>query len=249
MQTALVASMLGLPLIDRINKRAIIIEPHPLKRLSRVWRAGPAAIMSAINEKPLDARLAAWLVHPLKATFVTPSQLTTVRLITGLASAYAFAQGPALFVEAAWLFVLSHFLDHTDGELARISGKSSRFGHYYDLVADAVVMICLFAALGYGLRGSSLGELAPWLGLVAGAAVSLTFWLHLRTSERQGGRAYVPKTVLFEAEDVLYLLPLVMLMDWGYGFLLAAAIGAPAFGLLLFLMYRGWIGSGSTARS
>lgn len=42
---------------------------------------------------------------------------------------------------AALLLIASNFLDHTDGELARISGKSSRIGHVYDLASDAAVTI------------------------------------------------------------------------------------------------------------
>ena len=48
--------------------------------------------------------------------------------------------------------VLSNFLDHTDGELARIGGKSSRIGHIYDLARDAAVTVMLFVAIGIGQR-------------------------------------------------------------------------------------------------
>ena len=51
---------------------------------------------------------------------------------------------------------MSNFLDHTDGELARMSGKSSRLGHLYDLASDAAVTILLFMAIGIGV-GTSAG--------------------------------------------------------------------------------------------
>jgi archaetidylinositol phosphate synthase len=75
--------------------------------------------------KPWDARAAYFLVQPFKDSWVTPNHFTTLRLMAGLGSGVAFASGrwPNL---GACLFVLSNFLDHTDGELARLSGKSSR---------------------------------------------------------------------------------------------------------------------------
>ncbi|HEV3105536.1 MAG TPA: CDP-alcohol phosphatidyltransferase family protein, partial [Trinickia sp.] len=74
-----------------------------------------------------DARLARRLVTPLKNTRITPNHLTTLRLLTGLAGAACLAQGGLTWTNAgALLVVLSNFLDHTDGELARISGKSSK---------------------------------------------------------------------------------------------------------------------------
>ena len=87
---------------------------------------------------------------------VTPNHLTTVRLAVGLAGAAAFTPGTYGWSNvAALLLILSNFLDHTDGELARISGKTSRIGHIYDLASDAAVTILLFVAMGVGI-GSEL---------------------------------------------------------------------------------------------
>ncbi len=95
-----------------------------------------------VVRRPWDARLARLLVFPLKDTRITPNHLTTVRLAAGLAAAAAFLPGTYGWSNiAALLLILSNFLDHTDGELARISGKSSRIGHVYDLASDAAVTI------------------------------------------------------------------------------------------------------------
>src|ERR1700753_1604584 len=95
--------------------------------------AAPAA------QRPWDARLARRLVTPLKDSRATPNHLTTVRLAVGLAAAAAFLPGTYRWMNiGALLMVLSNFLDHTDGELARISGKTSRIGHIYDLASDAL---------------------------------------------------------------------------------------------------------------
>ena len=100
-------------------------------------------------QRPWDARLARWLVTPLAVSRVTPNHLTTVRLVVGLAGAAAFTPGTYGWSNiAALLVILSNFLDHTDGELARLSGKTSRIGHVYDLASDATVTILLFVAMG-----------------------------------------------------------------------------------------------------
>ena len=130
--------------------------------------------------------------------------------------------------------VLSNFLDHTDGELARLSGRQSRFGHNYDLFADALVTSLLFVGLGLGLRGS-YGEACTVMGVVAGIAVAAIFHFRNRLETALGKEATrQPHWQGFEAEDVLYLLPFVALIDRLHLFLSAAALGAPlALGLVL----------------
>lgn len=190
-----------------------------------------------MSHRPWDARLAYVLVLPLKDSPVSPNALTSLRLVAGLGAAWAFAsQSPNL---GAWLFALSNFLDHTDGELARISGKGSRFGHYYDLACDAVATVLLFVSIGIGLSHGELGVWALPMGIVAGTAVAVIF--HLRNSiETRSGKAATqqPSIAGFEAEDVLYLLPIVTLFNGLAPFLIAATAGAPLGAVLILRQYR-----------
>jgi len=198
--------------------------------------AGPA------SQRPWDARLARRLVAPLKDTRTTPNHLTTVRLAVGLAAAAAFVPGTYGWTNmAALLMVLSNFLDHTDGELARISGKTSRIGHIYDLASDALVTVLVFLAIGIGVgtRVGSLLQLPPaWLGLIAGSAVALIFYLRMRI-ESLVGKTGTQQGSLggFETEDILYLMPLVTLCSGLTNFLIAASIGAPLFALWVLFDY------------
>jgi len=200
-------------------------------------RPAPAA------QRPWDARLARRLVIPLKDSRATPNHLTTVRLAFGLAAAAAFLPGTYGWTNVgALLLILSNFLDHTDGELARISGKSSRIGHIYDLASDAVVTILLFLGIGIGvgIKADSLLQMSPTLlGLVAGAAVALIFFLRMRI-EALGGKSASRQAAFagFETEDVLYLLPLVTLCNGLIPFLIASAIGAPLFAVWVIFDYR-----------
>jgi len=187
--------------------------------------------------KPYDARLAAWLVAPLVGGPVSPNHLTAIRLVTGLLGAWLFADGrwPNL---AALLIVLSNFLDHTDGELARLSGRQSQFGHNFDLISDAMVTSGMFIGIGVGLR-ALLGDAAIFMGLVAGIAVAAIF--HLRnTLETRYGKTVTrqPRWRGFEAEDVLYLIPLATLCNGLPMFLHAASFGAPIALVIVVVHYR-----------
>ena len=193
-----------------------------------------------MTKKPWDAQLAYWLVRPLKDTWVNPNHLTTVRLVTGLLAAVALAVGNANWANiGAGLFALSNFLDHTDGELARLSGKSSKWGHQYDLVSDAIIHILLFVGIGYGLINSELSYWALVMGIVSGVSVACIF--HLRNEmEQQLGKdaTQQPNFAGFDIEDVLYLFPVVTLLGGLKLLLIAAAIGAPTFAVWVIWQFR-----------
>lgn len=203
----------------------------------------PLPYAGAAVQRPWDARLARRLITPLKDSWVTPNYLTTVRLFVGLAAAAAFLPGSYGWSNvAALLLILSNFLDHTDGELARLSGKTSRIGHLYDLASDAAVTVLLFVAMGAGIavkRGLLLGVAPIVLGTAAGVAIALIFWLRMQIEEL-GGKAASRQASMggFETEDVLYLLPLVTLCNGLARFVEAASIGAPLFALWVIFDYR-----------
>jgi phosphatidylglycerophosphate synthase len=194
-------------------------------------------------ELPWDARLARHLVWPLRHGPVTPNHLTTVRLGVGVAAAGAFMHGGYAWMNlGALLLVISNFLDHTDGELARLSGKTSRLGHWYDLGSDFLVTILLFTGIGAGVAAGPHPAflVAPLaLGVLAGLAVALIFYLRMRI-EGVAGKAGSQQGSLggFQTEDVLYLMPLVTLCNAAAPFLIAAAIGAPLYALWVVFDFR-----------
>jgi archaetidylinositol phosphate synthase len=195
-------------------------------------------------QRPWDARLAHRLVIPLKDSWVTPNHLTTLRLALGFAGAAALSQGTYGWSNAgALLLILSNFLDHTDGELARISGKTSRIGHLYDLASDAAVTILLFIAMGAAVTGSAaLGtEFPPVLsGAIAGSAIAVIFFLRMRIEEILGKAATQQASLAgFETEDVIYLLPFITLCNAVGPALLVASTCAPLFAVWVAIDYRG----------
>ena len=180
-------------------------------------------------------------VRPLARTSVTPNQLTTLRLGAGLGAAAVLALGgsPWLAVGAG-LFLVGMLLDRADGELARLTGKTSRWGHTYDLVSDALSNAVAFVGLGLGLRDGAFGVWAPGMGLVAGVAVAAILWLVMKIEERHGARAGELRGMAgFDPDDALLVLPLMIwfgLADW---LLAAASIGAPLFAVFMVWVFRG----------
>jgi archaetidylinositol phosphate synthase len=192
--------------------------------------------------RPWDARLARRLVTPLIHSWVTPNHLTTLRLGAGLAAAAAFMPGTYGWSNlAAMLLVLSNFLDHTDGELARMSGKTSRIGHLYDLASDALVTILLFVAIGVGVAksGVELGLPPVALGALAGSAIAVIFYLRMRIEDLHGKAATRQASLGgFETEDVLYLFPLATLSNAVTPMLLAASICAPLYAVWVVIEHQ-----------
>ncbi|WP_316979360.1 CDP-alcohol phosphatidyltransferase family protein [Shumkonia mesophila] len=186
-------------------------------------------------------KMAHVVILPLVDTPVTPNHITTLRLLTGLAACAAFAVGERSWdIAGGWLWLLSAFLDRADGELARVSGKASPWGHKYDMVADIGVTALFFLGAGIGLRGTDLGGWAILMGtLGAAGVVAAEILAEVIDNENQdtGEKAY-PGFAGFDFDDVLYLFAPVVWLGWQMPFVVGAAVGAPAFALLTWYRLR-----------
>jgi len=176
------------------------------------------------------------LVYPFRTSDLSPNHLTTLRLIFGLLACLGLASGEWFWTNVgAFCFCLSSFLDHADGEFARLTGQMSEAGHLYDLASDFIINIFLFVGIGIGLRDSALGLLSVPMGAVAGIAVAVIFYLR-QDIESQAGvtDSKQPAIGIFEVEDVLYLLPVVTLSGMLIPFLVLATIGTPLFAVWVY---------------
>ncbi len=177
---------------------------------------------------PWDQRLARGAVKPLARVGVTPNQVTTLSLFLGLAAAGLYGWGNRDL--GAVLFIASTLLDHVDGELARLTGTTSRFGHYYDHVTGGVCYVVLFVGIGIGLRHGDLGGWAILMGILAGIAVSAIFSMRVFMEHDRGDEFLAqPSFAGFEIEDVLYLVGPITWFGALLPFLVAACVGAPIF--------------------
>ncbi len=179
-------------------------------------------------------------VRPLAASPVTPNQVTTLRLAVGLAAAAAFAHGDEAWRHwGAGIFLLGMLLDRADGELARLSGKSSSSGHTYDLLSDALSNALAFLGLGLGLRHGGFGAWAPFMGLAASLAIAAILWLVVRVEERHGQRAAeLGAAAGFDPDDALLVVPVAVWLGFSQALLAAAAVGAPVFALFMAVKLR-----------
>lgn len=182
--------------------------------------------------KPWDSRLAYWLVSPLRGTRVHPNHLTTLGLLTGLAAATLIASGnPTAMNAGAFVFVVSAIIDHADGELARMTGQTSAFGHVYDRTADLIVKLSMFTGMGFGVRKEH-DVWGPACGAIGGMALVAIFLMRGEQARRRGPSALAqPAAGGFEIEDVLYVIAPVTWLGWLPGFVVGVAIGAPCFAL------------------
>ncbi len=199
---------------------------------------------------PWDQRLARILVRPLARTGVTANQVTTFTLALGLCGAALLATGDAGHADwGAGLFIVSRFLDHFDGELARLKGNPSRFGYYYDYAAGGISYAALFLCMGLGLRGGPLGGWAMALAAAGSAAALISLFGNLAIDRGKAADAApededpvgYPALWGFELEDGIYLLGPITWLGFLQPFFVAAGVGAVVYCLwtLWTLLRRG----------
>jgi archaetidylinositol phosphate synthase len=180
---------------------------------------------------PWDIRLARAIARPLRHTPLTPNGLTTLGLCSSLVAAWLMASGDAgRAALGGGLFMLAVLIDHLDGEFARLTGLTSRVGHYYDHVAAGLGYVSLFTGLGIGLRAGWLGPWALWAGVIAAGSIAAIFLIRIFLEET-AGKALVAQGNWrgFEPEDVLYLVGPASWLGLQAPFLVAAAVGTPVF--------------------
>ncbi|KAF0116891.1 MAG: CDP-alcohol phosphatidyltransferase [Rhodospirillaceae bacterium] len=182
-----------------------------------------------MKNPPFDQRLARILVRPLVHTPVSPNHLTALTLVLALAGGGLLAMGQD--VAGAAVFVTARFLDHFDGELARQSGRKSRFGYYFDYVSGGLGYAALFGGACFGLSAGVLGGWAIVLGMGGVVSAFLSMGLNLRLDVALGGAVDgtavgYPGMAGFELEDGIYLLLPVAWLGWLAPFFVAAGIGA-----------------------
>lgn len=186
-------------------------------------------------------KLALLFVRPLANTPVTPNHLTWVRLLTGLAACYCFATGERdLVIIGGWIWIVSAFMDRADGELARVSGKHSAWGHKFDMFCDSAITSLFFVSGGIGLRFTELGNWGIVMGIAGGLGVLGAEYFAEQIDKRNDDpddRAY-PGIGGFDFDDVLYLFAAIAWLDWFMPFVVAASVGAPAFALLTLYRWR-----------
>jgi|GEM_PF-341929 len=217
------------------------------RKLDRAALVKHFAVMTKNQPPPYDQRLARLMVRPLAQTPIRPNHITGLTLLMTFGAGGLFALGDdALANWAAGLFVFARFLDHFDGELARLQGTASKFGYYFDYVVGGLSYAALFAGLGFGhFHGFNQGALGNWALLLGGAGTAsalISLFSNLgidqRTAELVEGEAIgYPAWAGFELEDGIYLIAPVTWLGFLTPFFVAAGIGATIYCLWTIWSY------------
>jgi archaetidylinositol phosphate synthase len=193
-----------------------------------------------------DQRLAKAVVAAIRGLPVSPNALTALGMLVGIISGVLYAEGTrGAMIGGSLLFMVAVWMDHVDGEFARATGKTSRFGHYFDHVAAMTSYCAMFVGAGFGLRDTWLGEWAVPCGIAAGVSVALIFSIRL-WQETVFGKETTVQTVRagFEIEDTLYAVGPITWVGLMSPFVAAAGVGTP-----IYLIYAIWEAAGHVRRN
>jgi len=133
----------------------------------------------------VNQRIGAYLCVVAERFGLPPSALTVANLVLGLAASIlviatgdvpSYVVGPVALV----LWHLAYSLDCADGQLARVTGRTSPAGARLDILCDVALQIALVAAVGT-VANEHTGSLPTWLV----AAFAGTWMVNLVTSALQ----------------------------------------------------------------
>ena len=152
------------------------------------------------------------LVRPFARLFigthVSPDHLTWLRAITGGTACGCFAsplRGAQMAGGVIW--TISALLDRADGELARLSNRTSMKGHLFDRYADTGVSTAMFLAVGVGLREGAFGYWAIALGVLCSVSMLLcSRWSDEIEDELEPGAIVLGGVGGFDPDDLFYLI-------------------------------------------
>ena len=185
-------------------------------------------MVRAMSETPWDQKIARILVRPLANSRIRPNHVTVATAMLAVLGAVLIAL--QFYIWGAGLFVLSRFLDHFDGELARLQHTTSKLGYYLDYASGGTSYSALFIGLGIGFW-HDLGWWSIALA-AAGATSSLISLISNMVIDRKvkdvekGEAIGYPGFAGFELEDGIYLLAPVTWLGFLEPFFIAAGIGA-----------------------
>ncbi|MET0851279.1 MAG: CDP-alcohol phosphatidyltransferase family protein [Candidatus Rokuibacteriota bacterium] len=119
----------------------------------------------------LHRRVSRALTSLLVRTPVTPNQVSLASLALGLAAAWALWHATAASAAAGVvLYALASIVDHSDGELARLTFRESRLGAHLDWLVDTVIHASLVLAMAVTAGGPVLAG----VGVAAASGVTLS---------------------------------------------------------------------------
>lgn len=130
-----------------------------MTEFARFWRAEFSAGGGPFTQA-FSQHLGGVLAYLGQGLGLSPNILTALGLSCYVAAAAAYAflpPGPGALIACLVLYQLAYGLDCSDGQLARAHGRTSEFGAWWDVSADATSSLCLAFALLYWLAQAGDG--------------------------------------------------------------------------------------------
>lgn len=158
---------------------------------------GGGAIGRPIRPRELQDPLNHFLYHPLAWQFARALSLTpiTPNMVSVLGAGFVVAAG-LVYTQLAWpisaalgmaLHMTWHVVDGADGDLARMTGRSSPIGEMVDGLCDYLSHAVLYLLLA-ALMAGSIGLFSGWLAWVVVVLAGLSHALqanHVEVQRRQ----------------------------------------------------------------
>ncbi len=144
-----------------------------LQNKSQLFKSNYAR--APIYAKVVTHRLTPFLVFVCINLKLRPTQVTALSLLVGWAAAFCFTiPSPEMVLLSALLLESYYVLDSVDGQLARMTGQSSKTGAFFDILLNYLVHPLIFIGIGVG-QSKLNGTPYP---LLAGAVCALAYiWL------------------------------------------------------------------------
>jgi phosphatidylglycerophosphate synthase len=145
----------------------------------------PAELEDWLNGRiyhPLSMQLA----KALAPTFVTPNMVSVAGglMIVMAAVAYGLSTSWVVTLIGLTLHMSWHVLDGADGDLARLTGRTSSSGEVIDGICDYVGHIILYVTLGIMLS-QEVGPLVAWSFAIGAGAGRIVQAAHYEVQRRQ----------------------------------------------------------------
>ena len=131
---------------------------------------------------PIDTRLDVVFHRRLSRPFtrlalalgLSANQVSLLSLLVGLLSVWSFWHAtPWSAFGGLVLYAMAVVLDHSDGEVARLTHSESRLGEWLDVTSDTVIHALLVLAMGVTAQASA-GRAGLGLGVLAASGVVLS---------------------------------------------------------------------------
>ena len=145
--------------------------PGDLAEADRLLYAGLGTDNDTGVDEYLHRRLSRGLTRVLVRTPATPNQVSGLSLSIGLGAVWAFWDAtPLSAAVGVVVYLIACVVDHSDGELARLTFQESRFGAHLDWAIDTGVHSGLVLAMAVSAGPGA----TTVIGLVGSAGVALS---------------------------------------------------------------------------